>query len=309
MKINVLTTLAFVATSTLAAPSTYDQQSSEDGYYPKGSGIGVGESMPTYAMPTTKPTGVAEGSASFDLPQHSGWTSVHTKPTSASAVSFSSSDASNTSEHPTGMSDGPAPFEHSMPSSFKSVYTKPTSAPSDVAAPEGRPSIVPPPAGALIHGPKSWVYVKPAETFMDVVRSLEQDGDGYVHFGDDGIARSYRGNGTVLDARALSNGQLADMMDTTPAEQYTPGEMEHLRELWQNVDGHDVKDKSQLFHPAAHLRPAPITEEQVQQSENAVVAMKRMLEGRSTPIGGVPIMIPNGPVVCAGLLHLPAIRV
>ncbi|KAK5708186.1 hypothetical protein LTR97_000726 [Elasticomyces elasticus] len=299
MKINVLTTLAFVATSTLAAPSTYDQQSSMDGYYPKGSGIGIGESMPTYGMPTTKPTGVAEGPASFDHPKPSEWTSVHAEPTGAPPMSFPNS------EHPTDISGGPAPFGHSMPSGFKSIHTKPTSASSDVAVPGGRPSDVAPPAGALIHGPKSWVYVKPAETFMDVVRSLEQDGDGFVHFGDDGIARSYRGDGTVLDARALSNGQLAEMMDTTPADQYTPGEMEHLRELWQNVDGHDVKDKSQLFHPAAHLRPAPITEEQVQQSENAVVAMKKMLEGRSTPIGGVPIIIPNGPVVCAGLVCRP----
>ncbi|KAK3648695.1 hypothetical protein LTR56_000968 [Elasticomyces elasticus] len=305
MKINVLTTIAFVATSTLAAPSTYDQQSSEDGYYPKGSGIGIGQSMPTYTMPTTKPTGVAEGSASFDHPQPSEWTSFPTKPTNAPVMSFPSSGASSTSEHPTGMSDGPAPFEHSMPSSFKSVYTKPTSAPSDVAAPEGRPSIVSPPVGALIHGPKSWVYVKPAETFMDVVRSMEQDGDGFVHFGDDGIARSYRGDGTVLDARALSNGQLADMMDTTHPDQYTEEEMEHLRELWQNVDGHDVKDESQLFHPAAYLRPPPDTEEQIEQSINAAAAMKKMLEGRSTPIGGVPIMIPNGPVVCAGLVRRP----
>ncbi|KAK5684999.1 hypothetical protein LTS10_003074 [Elasticomyces elasticus] len=300
MKINVLTTIAFAATSTLAAPSTYDQQSSEDGYYPKGSGIGIGESMPT-----TKPTGVAEGPAPFNDPKPSEWTSVHTKPTSAPAVSFPSSDASNTSEHPTGMSDGPAPFEHSMPSSFESVYTKPTSAPSDVAVPGGRPSDVSPPAGALIHGPKSWVYVKPAETFMDVVRTMEHADDGFVHFGDDGIARSYRGDGTVLDARALSNGQLADMMDTTPSHQYTPGEMEHLRELWQNVDGHDVQDRSQLFNPAAYLRPAPDTEEHVQESVNAAVAMKKMLEGRSTPIGGVPIMIPNGPVICAGLVRRP----
>ncbi|KAK5711984.1 hypothetical protein LTR17_018123 [Elasticomyces elasticus] len=283
MKINLLTTVAFVATSALAAPSTYDQQSSEDGYYLKGSGIGIGESMPTYAMPTTKPTGVAEGSASFDRPQPSEWTSVHTEPTSG----------------------GPAPFGHSMPSGFKSVHTKPTSASSDVAVPGGRPSDVSPPAGALIHGPKSWVYVKPAETFMDVVRTMEHADDGFVHFGDDGIARSYRGDGTVLDARALSNGQLADMMDTTPSHQYTPGEMEHLRELWQNVDGHDVKDRSQLFHPAAYLRPPPDTEEHVQESVNAAVAMKKMLEGRSTPIGGVPIMIPNGPVVCAGLVRRP----
>ncbi|KAK5740914.1 hypothetical protein LTR17_004268 [Elasticomyces elasticus] len=302
MKINVLTTIAFAATSALAAPSTYDQQSSEDGYYPKGSGIGIGESMPTYGMPTTKPTGVAEGPASFDHPQPSEFTSVHTEPTSAPVISLSS-------EYPTGMSGGPAPSEHSMPSGFESVYTKPTPAPSDVEEPSERPSIASPPAGALIHGPKSWVYVKPAETFMDVVRTMEHADDGFVHFGDDGIARSYRGDGTVLDARALSNGQLADMMDTTPSHQYTPGEMEHLRELWQNVDGHDVKDRSQLFHPADYLRPAPDTEEHVQESINAAVAMKKMLEGRSTPIGGVPIMIPNGPVVCAGLLHLPAIRV
>ncbi|KAK3627117.1 hypothetical protein LTR22_022877 [Elasticomyces elasticus] len=281
----------------MAAPSTYDQQSSMDGYYPKGSGIGIGESMPTYGMPTTKPTGMAEGPASFDHPKPSEWTSVHTKPTSAPVISFSS-------EYPTGMSGGPAPSEHSMPSGFESVYTKPTPASSDVAEPSERPSVAPPPAGALIHGPKSWVYVKPAETFMDVVMTMEHDGDGFVHFGDDGIARSYRGDGTVLDARALSNGQLADMMDTTHPDQYTEEEMEHLRELWQNVDGHDVKDKSQLLHPAAYLRPPPDTEEQIEQSINAAAAMKKMLEGRSTPVGGVPIMIPNGPVVCAGLVDV-----
>lgn len=40
--------------------------------------------------------------------------------------------------------------------------------------------------------------------------------DGYAAVGEDGVARSYAGNGTVIDYRKLSNSQLAEYATSLP---------------------------------------------------------------------------------------------
>ena len=74
-----------------------------------------------------------------------------------------------------------------------------------------------------------------------------------LHISDDGLARSYAGNGTVLDYVALSPSQLtAAVALTSPSH---PSDDVHPNAVWEGVDGRDVTDHDQIWNPPAHLQP------------------------------------------------------
>jgi hypothetical protein len=82
------------------------------------------------------------------------------------------------------------------------------------------------------------------------------DPDGFVHVADDGVARSYAANNTVIDYAALSNSQIQQMISQLPASYQE--HLEHLRQVFEGVDGYDVANKSQLLTPPSWLQPFKI---------------------------------------------------
>ena len=75
------------------------------------------------------------------------------------------------------------------------------------------------------------------------------DPDGFVHVADDGVARSYAANHSVIDYAALSNSQIQQMISQLPASYQE--HLEHLRQVFEGVDGYDVANKSQLLYASA----------------------------------------------------------
>jgi methylmalonyl-CoA mutase N-terminal domain/subunit len=94
------------------------------------------------------------------------------------------------------------------------------------------------------------------------------DPDGFVHVADDGVARSYAANNTVIDYAALSNSQIQQMISQLPASYQE--HLEHLRQVFEGVNGYDVANKSQLLTPPPWLQAfeiEPTTPPQQQRRE------------------------------------------
>jgi hypothetical protein len=104
------------------------------------------------------------------------------------------------------------------------------------------------------------------------------DPDGFVHIADDGVARSYAANNTVIDYAALSNSQIQQMISQLPVSYQE--HQEHLRQVFEGVDGYDVTDKSQLFEPPPWLRPFEIDPTTPTQSRNEAHEAASALENR-----------------------------
>ncbi|KLJ12262.1 hypothetical protein EMPG_12679 [Blastomyces silverae] len=85
----------------------------------------------------------------------------------------------------------------------------------------------------------------------DVLRNLTSDPLGHKHLGDDGVARSFSPNGTVIDAVGLSNTLL---MEAARGHK-DPKEQKHLMELWAGVNGNDVPHRRR-YSPPKDLLPA-----------------------------------------------------
>lgn len=85
---------------------------------------------------------------------------------------------------------------------------------------------------------------------------MKLDPNCVVHLADDGVARSYTPNGTVIDAVALTNVQLKAFkvsLDAVLSSQIK--DREHFNEVWENVDGRDVTDQDQIYNPLDSLKP------------------------------------------------------
>ncbi|KAI1610664.1 hypothetical protein EDD36DRAFT_331303 [Exophiala viscosa] len=93
-----------------------------------------------------------------------------------------------------------------------------------------------------------------AKTRSEILSSLKLDDFGFVHFADDGVARSYAGNGTVIDYAPLTNEYL---METAQVNRpfISNQSYQHLLEVWDGVDGHNVTFPEQIFDPPASIRP------------------------------------------------------
>ena len=93
------------------------------------------------------------------------------------------------------------------------------------------------------------------ENVLDTLHKMDADLNGFLHVADDGVARSYNGNATVIDYVRLTNEQLMQLLSQLP-ESYQ-SEMNHLHSTFDNVSGFDVADESQLRDPPSWLRPPP----------------------------------------------------
>lgn len=91
---------------------------------------------------------------------------------------------------------------------------------------------------------------------LDVIRQLKGDPDGFKHLGDDGILRSYDGNGTVIDYARFDQDQLMAVAGWAGS----PDEKDHLKNLWKDVDTLKVEE-NQIWAPPSHLRPAVLKEQ------------------------------------------------
>ncbi|KAK4947036.1 hypothetical protein LTR10_014178 [Elasticomyces elasticus] len=103
----------------------------------------------------------------------------------------------------------------------------------------------------------------------ELLSGLKLDDSGFLHFADNGVVRSYAGNGTVIDYVPLSNEYL---METAQVNRPFIGNesYQHLLEVWDGVDGNNVKDPKQIFDPPASIRPPPTDFTQPQGQSEAV---------------------------------------
>ncbi|KAK3066676.1 hypothetical protein LTR53_016877 [Teratosphaeriaceae sp. CCFEE 6253] len=137
---------------------------------------------------------------------------------------------------------------------------------------------------APIDHPDASDHAKPAQSPDDSLIKMKQDPDGISHVAQDGVMRSYDGEGNVIDAFPMTNAQLLTFAKSQPGND--PVERQQLLDVWRDVDGHEVTSYAQMFHPPKHLRPPKLDDDDVEQSINEAVALKGYLEGRSSPIDG-----------------------
>ncbi|KAK0661846.1 Lactobacillus up-regulated protein [Lasiodiplodia hormozganensis] len=89
---------------------------------------------------------------------------------------------------------------------------------------------------------------------LDIIRALKIDDDGFVHTGDDGVTRSYNANNEVIDYYQTDPQQLEMLVNFWPIVT----DKDHLRQIFNGVDGRVVVNEDTLLHPPEELRPAAI---------------------------------------------------
>lgn len=79
---------------------------------------------------------------------------------------------------------------------------------------------------------------------------MAMDPKGFFHLGDDGVYRSFSGDGTVIDYERLAPSQILDSFTY-----YSESEKKTLQKEYADVDGTKVVDEEQILRPKEHLRP------------------------------------------------------
>jgi hypothetical protein len=87
---------------------------------------------------------------------------------------------------------------------------------------------------------------------FDTIAKLKSVPLGYVHIADDGVARAYDENESVIDYVPLTNDQLKQLLKNLP--EAWRKEADHLHAVFDGVDGRQVTDEKQLLDPPAELR-------------------------------------------------------
>ncbi|OJD12184.1 hypothetical protein AJ78_07175 [Emergomyces pasteurianus Ep9510] len=100
--------------------------------------------------------------------------------------------------------------------------------------------------------PFQYLQNKSITSIRDILRSLVTDSDGFIHIGDDKIARSFDSFGTVLDYARLTDLQLAEI-----ANRYSDSIRRHLFEVWSGVN-YEVTD-DQIWNPPLDVLPPPLS--------------------------------------------------
>ncbi|KAF4268933.1 hypothetical protein KXW98_006252 [Aspergillus fumigatus] len=91
---------------------------------------------------------------------------------------------------------------------------------------------------------------------FEAIGNLKSGDHVYVHIADDGVARAYDENESVIDYIPLTNDQLKQLLRNLPEP--WKKEEDHLHAVFNGVDGRDVMDEKQLLDPPAELRnPMP----------------------------------------------------
>ncbi|EGE79458.1 hypothetical protein BDDG_02398 [Blastomyces dermatitidis ATCC 18188] len=89
----------------------------------------------------------------------------------------------------------------------------------------------------------------------DVLRNLTSDPLGFKHLGDDGVARSFSPNGTVIDAVGLD----PELLMNAAQGYKDPSRRQHLIDLWTGVDGTNVSHLDR-YSPPKDLLPTLFTD-------------------------------------------------
>ncbi|KAF4154711.1 hypothetical protein CNMCM6936_006916 [Aspergillus lentulus] len=91
---------------------------------------------------------------------------------------------------------------------------------------------------------------------FEAMGKLKSVPHGYVHLANDGVARAYDENESVIDYVPLTNDQLKQLLANLPEP--WKKEADHLHAIFDDVDGRQVTDEKQLLDPPAELRnPMP----------------------------------------------------
>ncbi|KAI6803032.1 hypothetical protein KC327_g15774 [Hortaea werneckii] len=120
-----------------------------------------------------------------------------------------------------------------------------------VATAIAAPSTPPSESKCEVDVEKPFTFSKAAQGTYDLISSMIIDDDGDIHIADDGVARSYAANGTVIDYRKLSHGQLLSMTGALPPR--LQDKSDYFANVFAKVSGLDVDDEDQIWNPSGHL--------------------------------------------------------
>lgn len=105
----------------------------------------------------------------------------------------------------------------------------------------------------------------------------DPSGHGFSHLGKDGVFRTLAHDYTVLDARGLNPGQIAEFLALMPLE-LEPTKEEDFR----GVDGTKVTNHKDLFDPAPGILPSKPTEDKRAETQQVI---KELNEKRGKDAG------------------------
>ncbi|KAL3428949.1 hypothetical protein BDV09DRAFT_190544 [Aspergillus tetrazonus] len=84
-------------------------------------------------------------------------------------------------------------------------------------------------------------------------------GQGFTHVATDGVYRSFSSSGEEIDYKQLSPAEIAEMLEFF-GEYLDPEAFEKGRKKFDGVDGRNVADLEQLLHPGPGIRPSRFRE-------------------------------------------------
>lgn len=109
---------------------------------------------------------------------------------------------------------------------------------------------------------------------LDIIRTLKIDDDGFVHTGDDGVTRSYNANNEVIDYHRTSPQQLEMLVDFWPIAT----DKDHLRQVFDGVDGRTVVNEDTILHPPEELKPAAIPDPDSSSIDPALLEKRNVVQ-------------------------------
>ncbi|KAL5042430.1 hypothetical protein BDW71DRAFT_146574 [Aspergillus fruticulosus] len=87
------------------------------------------------------------------------------------------------------------------------------------------------------------------KTIMSSLRR-SPSGHGFTHLACDGVLRTISGDHKVVDYRRLSPEEIQTVMQAFPQRH-----RDQVKDKFVGVDGRDVTDEEQLWHPSEELVP------------------------------------------------------
>ncbi|KAK3715558.1 hypothetical protein LTR37_007046 [Vermiconidia calcicola] len=96
------------------------------------------------------------------------------------------------------------------------------------------------------------------QSYGDRMMGMTFADDGFVQIGDDGVVRSWNGEGEVVDYVRLDNAELLDSLSAVARVQDEAKLVEAYSRLAM-VNGYSVPD-AEVFNPPAHIKPSRFTD-------------------------------------------------
>ena len=119
------------------------------------------------------------------------------------------------------------------------------------------------------------------KSYLHRVAALKLHPQGFIHWADDGIVRSYAPDESVVDAVRLNNTELIHHFSTQ--SNFHEEMNAHMLEIYEGKSGHDVSEEH-LFDPPDMIRPHPSHFGDSLQSRNELLAIKEeLLDKRAYP--------------------------